>query len=396
MQQDKYTINKEGVFTKKPMNLLLFLGILSLQFYLIESGKPQISHITLFLFSIFSIYTYYRPNFIIKNRVYLVFFIYTLYTLIVNGYYSLFSTSNHFAFASLFNIYNFILFISLCLLFENSSSLKKTVIYPSLLALVSLVGFHAIGLGRYIFYPRYNGFFNDPNQMSFWSLCTFSIIAISTKRSSIVVATFILTLWICILSLSRSALIGISTITIGITLRISRDLIKKPLLLLLLILMISTALLYTGFNATELTNNKYISSYIDRASKTDVDQQLEGRGYNLPGKYPEYLLFGAGQGDMIRFNSRVEIHSTWIGILFYYGIPGLCMFIYILFSIQSNLRLSEKLIFLGPLIYGISTYGARSPVFYVFLATVYFINSIKKRSNIQNRLHLHKRTQPFT
>lgn len=111
---------------------------------------------------------------------------------------------------------------------------------------------------------------------------------------------------------------------------------------------------------------------LDRFSVTDFGEQADLRGYGRPQNYPEFLLFGAGQGLDTRFMSEHEIHSSWVAIFFYYGLIGLTLFIILLWNIFSKLDIAEKLVFFAPMFYGISTYGLRSPIFWFFIASAIF------------------------
>lgn len=170
--------------------------------------------------------------------------------------------------------------------------------------------------------------------------------------------------------MSRSALLGIAPMIVGVLLKMGRSIYKSKYFLIILIilalLICFTILINPQFELTE--NNIY---FINRITSTNVESQMEARGYGLLYDYPEQMIFGAGQGDMMRFNHDGEIHSTWHGILFYYGIIGLAFFLGFLFNLYKRLPLSDILIGLGPLLYSFTTYGARTPIFYIFLACIY-------------------------
>src|SRR5699024_8035594 len=70
-----------------------------------------------------------------------------------------------------------------------------------------------------------------------------------------------------------------------------------------------------------------------RLVNTDIAYALADRGYTQLIEYPKYLLFGAGQGLDSRFGDSAEIHSTWAGFLFYYGLIGLGLFLFFIFRV---------------------------------------------------------------
>ena len=74
----------------------------------------------------------------------------------------------------------------------------------------------------------------------------------------------------------------------------------------------------------------------------------------------------------------LEIHSTWAGVLFYYGFPGISMFIWFLKVVIERLNFYQICILMGPLVYGFSTFGLRTPIFWIVISAVIF--AIQKRS----------------
>lgn len=79
---------------------------------------------------------------------------------------------------------------------------------------------------------------------------------------------------------------------------------------------------------------------VNRFNEKGLDDTFAGRGYDRICKYPEYLLFGAGEGAHYRFAEKSlflgEIHSSWAGVLFYYGIIDLYCSIYFCLKSQEK------------------------------------------------------------
>lgn len=106
-----------------------------------------------------------------------------------------------------------------------------------------------------------------------------------------------------------------------------------------------------------------------------VWSQLLARGYMRVVQYPQYLLYGAGQGKDDRFGGLngdyYEIHSSPVAVLFYYGIVGFLLFAAFLWKLFSS---KINLLFLSPLlVYGLFTYGLRSPYFWLALGFLVFM-----------------------
>lgn len=355
--------------------VFLFLGIYTSQFYIMDSGKPQISHVLLLLFSIFY---YFKQR--SENRIGTAIRFFAIYATTINLiYFFIKGGETSYLMFPIYLIYNILIYDSIIkfLLLEKNRS-KSIIAFSFFLSLITLVVLYYLGLGRYLVYPRFNGFFNDPNQMAFWALCAFSIIAFFSKRKLAVLSvSFICCLIICVSSFSRSSFVGLVFTSLGLfVFYFFSNRVKIKSLFLLLSLLLSFS-----FIIPSLDNSETMNYLIQRFESTDVDSQMETRGYYRIVENPEYLLFGAGQGEQTRFGKTTEIHSTWAGILFYYGIFGLLLFIYFVYRIFKGLNLVDKLIFLGPLFYSFSTFGARTPIFYIFLAVATYTSLISVKSN---------------
>ena len=106
-------------------------------------------------------------------------------------------------------------------------------------------------------------------------------------------------------------------------------------------------------------------------SRIDADDTLAGRGYDRIWNNAEYIIFGAGEGAVYRFDTFLggEIHSSVGTLLFSYGILGLLLFLYALGRLGIQDRVCIKYI-LVILIYGLAHQGLRSTHFWIFLGLV--------------------------
>jgi hypothetical protein len=253
-----------------------------------------------------------------------------------------------------------------------------------LLSLLSLALLWVAGIGRYDYAPRSNAFFNDPNQMAFWALCiccSYFFLNIKAIKTWQILAVLSLTFVILLSSASRSALVGFSFIILGVILTFLKDFKTSLRFIVIIIPILILLVLFTGIDyILEQENIKFM---VDRTEATDIARQSEVRGYTRLINYPEYLFLGAGHGGDYRFNATHEIHSSWAGLIFYYGIPGTLTFLLFLYSLASKLPLNLKAFFCAPLLYGFSTFGIRTPVFWLFLSIValYILN---KKRNLNN------------
>ena len=246
------------------------------------------------------------------------------------------------------------------------------------LSLSILLIFWILGFGDYKFGARYNGFFNDPNQMAFWVLCCCSTFLLLNKHGySYRLLVFFISSALIMATMSRSALIGLAFIFLGLVYsfykngeqkRGGRSRVRFPVAIALTLAVFS-------LSSILIINSEDFKDVAQRFASTNISEQADIRGYARLMNFPEHLIFGAGQAFDERFGHTVEIHSTWVAFLFYYGVLGFSLFAFFVFGIFKKLALYDRLIASAPLVYGFSTFGARTPVFWIFIAVLYYVAS---------------------
>ncbi|MDF3833485.1 hypothetical protein P3W85_11065, partial [Cupriavidus basilensis] len=276
--------------------------------------------------------------------------------------------------SSIYYLYGFFICVFLLNRLLQDGRFSKFLSGASFSGICFLVVCYFFGLGEYKFPPRYNGFFNDPNQMAFWVLCCYSMFCLVVmERVGLKLVLFFACTLVVFASMSRSALVGLVLISAGVLFnllakpggrrRSNGSLISK---ILLVSVMLAGGVIFIS------SLGDVSQAMFDRFSDADLGEQADIRGYGRILNFPEYLVFGSGQGLDERFNSPVEIHSTWAGLFFYYGLFGLISFLIFVFLVMRRLSLDQNLIFLGPLFYSFSTFGLRSPIFWVFACVAIF------------------------
>ena len=353
---------------KKTDSLVLILSIsfFMSQFYTWSSGTPQLSHILIALsFVIFFIRN--KTLTISPVKILLVFIVYALINNLV--WFFINDFDDEYLNSIAYWVFNFLFYLLLVNLRQEQVKiflewLLKIILFSYIIAV--LLWF--LGFGRYDFYPRYNSFFNDPNQMAFWVLSTCSIyLYISDKKYKSFIV-YGLAVFLILLTLSRSALLGFPFLTLALIAKQKGGVGKKILLTISSFMILSTVLFI-------LYSQGIFDGIISRLIEgiAEKDKQAEGRGFDILLDFPEHLIFGAGQGGYDIYSpTSNEIHSTWFGILFYYGALGLFLFLFFLYKIYSKLSFAEKMLFLAPMIYGFTTYNARTTIFW-FLVAIFFL-----------------------
>jgi hypothetical protein len=367
------------------IKIFIFLYIISSQFYFYPGGDLQHSHIFFAIFSLFLLL------FSIKRKINLSFLnyytfigLFFFYAFFVNLYYSFLYQEVTFLVATLhFFVGIYIAFnVSLYLFHFNSIKFFQTCLFISLLLLFF---FYIFEIGNYEFLPRYNAFFYGPAQMAHWALCIFACYGLifkelaSVKDKAIFIIIFFLTLTIILASGTRSAYFSILFMFIGSLFILTEKKIINNFYIFIFFFIILILIL--------LINKDMLQATFERFMSFDLSTQLVVRGYSRIYDYYEYILFGSGQGlderfylassifDDVYTEYSFEIHSTFVAIFFYYGIFGFIFFFSFLFKIFKNLYFVQKIFFLIPFFYSLTTYNARTPIFWFFIGVSIFVSA---------------------
>ncbi|MBD8009228.1 MULTISPECIES: O-antigen ligase family protein [Acinetobacter] len=363
-------LSDTNIRDKSIIYLILFSFFLS-QFYFWSSGVPQFSHIfimgaILLLFSKSS-----KINIEYSN----IILLFVAYAICVNFAWYLIVLDSSYMMSTVYWIFNLLFF----LLMMNLNQVQINFFYEKLLFLIPFsyiveIIIWASNLGRYDFEPRYNGLFNDPNQMAFWVLSSCAIYLYISGNGFKKITVYFLALFLILLTMSRSASIGFLMLTLGLIFSQKGDLNKR------IFVFIGTLVLFGSLSYFLYNLGVFDSIALRFMEGLDQrDSQVEGRGLFSFLDYPQYLIFGAGQGAHWLYNpTGNEIHSTWLGILFYYGIIGISLFLIFLYQIFKKLSLSNKMILLGPMLYGFTTYSARTIIFWFLLAAFLLFSNNNK------------------
>lgn len=367
---------------------LLFLfcifAFASTGIYVFERGYPQPGHFLLLAF-MFPLLLHLRSaTFELPEKLLLAF---VCYVLVINTYFYVSVGGTDFIVASLYWAYNTLIFLSLRQLFLTRPELGQALAYAFIILLVLSVGVALFGGGNFYWQGRrLMGTFNDPNQMSYWLLCALVGLFVLKDRPGwftpyVGLVLAILVFLLVMLAGSRSAMIA-TLVLIAANLwwlteklradqhlHLSRAGGGAYLLLVIALLILLLAVLYQFHPAVRVAGDDLLR----RLFHTDYVRQLEIRGYTRLYDFPQYLLFGAGEGQDGRFTPKLfEIHSSWVAPLFYYGVIGFGLiygFFYQL--IKGRMRGWQLLAITAPFVYGIFTYGLRTPIFWIMLAIVY-------------------------
>lgn len=356
-------------------NYYLFLFYLIIfPFYFFERGNPQIAD----LFGVILITINIKPIILgIKSSAFTkLLFLFVLYTLIVNAIFMVLYRDMLFLKSSMYYLYSF--FMSLLFLSKLKDKTFLNFIFFGILISLSI---------QFLLWPfignqgvRTHMFFKDPNQLSFWS---FSMLIISylistfiKPKTHLVLAALLLSTFFIFISASKSGIVGSLIFWMFFLINSGRKLIA----------FVGAGIIVLSFlivlKKIDFSNIDVVNNVIGRLSekKHPGKQGLEGRGYDRVLRFPQYLFFGAGEGQNERFNERIEIHSTFINILFSYGIIGFTLFMLAIFNILRGSRKDVALILLIIILYTLAHMTLRSPLFWISLMLLFVLNTAKFQS----------------
>ena len=199
-----------------------------------------------------------------------------------------------------------------------------------------------LGLGRWYYASRYMGTYNDPNQLGFAVLSTYCLIYClnrkqHTKHQWIF---FLISLFLIFETSSVGMFFGIGLIFVFEQyFRLTKiESNTRKVWYIVYLVIISAAIAYAG---------SYFLLVVTKVVKTDIyvlqrivekfsggsfiESFVDDRALSVAFQEPIRFLYGSGEGAFKRLNARGgELHSTWISLLYYYGILPCCfLFIWI-------------------------------------------------------------------
>ncbi|CAN1559137.1 hypothetical protein MCEMSE15_02566 [Fimbriimonadaceae bacterium] len=360
-------------FVIKDVNLLLWqMFILTFPFYLLPSGLPRISDF--FLVAI-AIRLLVRGHFKVlpESRIAIKFlWLFVGYVFLNNSFYALKLTDSLGVQTFLFYIHNG---MSVALVFVLYSEYGKKFLLSSYWAIsVCVVLQFVLGI-RDIGNPaRATIFFNNPNQLGYFSLIAAAMVAylarVAQPKTWQVTGLFFICLMLSLISLSKAAIVGVLIMLVFYGLR-------QPGVLAIIVA-IGFAL-FTAFPDA--------ISVLDRAEArlsgigTQADDNAEGRGYNRIWENAQYLAFGASEADQTRWtrSGRQELHSVFGTLIFAYGFIG-CALIGTFFYFCLRGQGYDAYPFISIASYGFTHQGLRFTLLWTLLAVSWCVAAeLRKR-----------------
>lgn len=337
------------------MQLLFCFYVFLKQFYIRYSGKLGYADIFFIIVFLLSIGQSLRKKTLLKDlKRDGYFYLFSSLCCLVNGVYYLILGNGDLITYSMYWLFNCaVVFCFRKLQRENGFNDKLALTFQ--INIVTQLIVYILQKGR-VFVElwgatRYMGTFFDPNQFAFFILTSLLFIYIHCFQNNKKIFWIFYCISVYLISLSKSTggFIGIAILTLIIVLRFGYSFYKKYVIskkvkigfavLMCSTVLVSMLILIPGKDFNVRESDYTLLNRIQYKISIILDEGIEGflidRSALRIVKYPQYLIYGAGEGAASRFYSigdLNEIHCTPLSILFCYGIVPTCILLLWIFK----------------------------------------------------------------
>ena len=336
--------------------LFFLLFIFLKQFYLFPSGGMEAADVCLFasFFMLLCDCMRRRPERLLQLKTESLFYVFLASVLMINAYYGIRLGRGEFFKYTCFWIFNACAIWSFCYLTEYGgkaflTGINRVVKVNIGVQLLIYLSGHGRIFREYWGAIRYQGTFNDPNQLAFFLFMMILLLYLYRCRfgDRSFPVFYVLALPVLAASKSTGILLGFFVFTIlAVLYELYRIGCKKGVSVKVWILGICMGVLIFGlflwwiwpaadFDVKTVDYNMLtrIQEKIWKVAHGGLLGLFLDRGMEKLVLYPQYLLYGAGEGGFDRFTlaSQVnEIHCCLFSVMFCYGlIPTSCLLVWL-------------------------------------------------------------------
>lgn len=330
---------KSDVLSARHLSEVFFLLFLLVKpFYILPSGSFQLGDLCIVLSLLFMFVEYGMTFSVDKIDAPLAAFLF--FVIVIDLLYFCIDGSSTFLLYASYYVFNFFVVILFRKIATSEEMLKK-IVFVLRVGLAIQVLIWVFGVGRYFGTMRYMGSFNDPNQMGFFVFSSYLFIQLATKK--IKLKRFYVEDAVCIFLVIQTAstdmLLGFALIYLVKLVTLCKNATWRGKALyffsMVLVAILALTVVFPGATIGSIrTGNAQVDVALQRVTeKVEKLSNADGSTYSTSIVidraldkviyYPEKMLYGAGEGNFSRFTQAhavTELHSTVIGILFYYGI----------------------------------------------------------------------------
>jgi hypothetical protein len=227
------------------------------------------------------------------------------------------------------------------------------------------------------------GTFNNPNQLGYWALLTVACWFALKPREHLAwldAAMVAGMLALCVASGSRAALIGAAMMLVVTT--FFHGIRRKHAPVIIVVALAGAIALTAAYDLWRPDLSDHAA--VERFGANRPNDTLASRGYDRLWLFPQYLIFGAGEGAYTRFEDvsaggSIEIHSTWATVLFGYGLLGASLFACLIWWVVRGAEM-RHLAYAVPLVfYGVTHQGLREGMLWVFLGLILGLKLLRRQ-----------------
>lgn len=352
---------------RNPVLVVWAMYLMSIPFYVGESGLPQPGNALLFILLPLAMkgWNGRLPADLVRTLKPLLWF--TLWVCAVNFTWALIHWKweiREYLLHPVYYIFNVMMMFTALLLYQrHGTAFLRVTAYAVIGIVLFLVVASVFRRGDL---SRGALFFNNPNQLGYYSLLAACLIALTQRATQIKLVTASLAVTGCaylsVLSASRAATAGIGILFVLLV-------FSNPRLIVAGVLVAVALLAVGGPIANSMDYTQQRRALLDRDPESNF---LEERNYDRLWEHKEHLLLGAGEGDYGRFSTLeregLEIHSSAATVLFSYGIVGTLLFLLFALRVVKRAELRATVILVPTFAYTIAHQGLRFTMLWVLLA----------------------------
>ncbi|WP_416137941.1 hypothetical protein ACM26W_15860 [Halomonas sp. HK25] len=366
--------------------VLLFLGLSLSSFYVFPSGMPQPADLLLFGFAGVMTIMALGDKHLEVSPFALCWGLLVFWVLLVCLGWTLILESTGFFVYPAFFFFNFLVGMALLRFLRVYGERAKGLIHNAVsIALLVAASQVLVQLASGI--NRTPGSFNNPNQLAYFSLCGIVVLMLlddfRPRLRPLALAGLAAGVVGILAASSLAALGGGVLVVVGWAMANATRVWHFARLLLVVPLLLVVVMLVNLHSEGQIAHN--LQSRMDRAP-TKVEGMYEERRFDRLSQFPEYAILGAGEGERRRFipYHRNEIHSSFVNMLFAYGVPGLGLFLLVIFAALSRTPLYVWVGVSGPLFYSVTHNGLRSTLFWLVLALCWYLYRQGRQASVRS------------
>ena len=381
-------------------NILLLLFILIRPFYVRASGQVQPADGFLMLYFFCTVYRDFKAEVLVPNiKKNKLFYIFLVFAIMINAFYHKVVPDPRFLFSSVYLIYMGVV------VYSYDSGINKGLIdkiryilYGNLMIQFLI---YSSGLGR-LYYElweegatRYMGTFTDPNQFGFYIFIVL-LFAYLTKHEKadtyLFPITSVMGIFLVIQSKSLAAFLGLAVLyTLALLRFIGEKFRVNKVILCVMLILTTTGVVYyfiptSDFRIEDVeynTVNRIRYKIYNVIYADGIKDILRERAAEKIINYPEYFIYGAGEGNYERYYPEPvnEIHSSFINLFFSYGLIPFAILMGWFKKRLKGLNAVSLVCFITILIESMFLVNYRQALFWVLWITLFYLNEPQKNAD---------------